>query len=178
MSTAEATPVQESTRVHIRYMIRRDMPEVLAIEQASFQCPWIEEEFLSYLRERNTIGMVAEVGEKVVAFFIYELHEKHLTLLNLAVHPDYRRQGIGRCVHRYHHRRRNCSRLSHSCRPTRRVARVSKSESPSQSLGSAEPLRHQKPKAEAAALQYISTKYGSSRRKSTTYCFHATHYTW
>ena len=37
-------------RVHIRWMIRRDMPEVLAIEHASFEFPWCEEEFLRVLR--------------------------------------------------------------------------------------------------------------------------------
>ena len=44
------------TRVHIRWMIRRDMPEVLAIEHASFEYPWCEEEFLRVLRQRNCIG--------------------------------------------------------------------------------------------------------------------------
>ena len=29
--------------VHIRWMIRRDMGEVLDIEQASFEFPWLEE---------------------------------------------------------------------------------------------------------------------------------------
>lgn len=99
MSATESTEVKganEQTRAHIRWMIRRDMPEVLAIEQASFKSPWIEEDFLCQLRQRHVIGMVAELGQKVVAFFTYELHEKHFCLINLAVHPDYRNQGIGR----------------------------------------------------------------------------------
>src|SRR4051794_39786908 len=65
-------------RVHIRWMIRRDMPEVLAIEHASFDFPWGEEEFLRVLRQRNCIGMVAEHGERVVGFMIYELHKSKL----------------------------------------------------------------------------------------------------
>ena len=66
-------------RVHIRWMIRRDMPEVLAIElpKALTSC-WCEEEFLRVLRQRNCIGMVAEVGEQVVGFMIYELHKNKL----------------------------------------------------------------------------------------------------
>jgi [ribosomal protein S18]-alanine N-acetyltransferase len=83
-------------RVHIRWMIRRDMPEVLAIEHASFEFPWCEEEFLRVLRQRNCIGMVAESGERVVGFMIYELHKNKLHVLDFAVHPDFRRQGVGR----------------------------------------------------------------------------------
>ena len=59
--------------VHIRWMIRRDMPEVLEIEQSSFEFPWTEEDFIRCLRQRNCIGMVAEYDEKVVGFMIYEL---------------------------------------------------------------------------------------------------------
>ena len=46
--------------VHIRWMIRRDMPEVLQIERTSFEYPWSEEDFIRCLRQRNCIGMVAE----------------------------------------------------------------------------------------------------------------------
>ena len=93
MSTFSTSPVQ--TRVHIRWMIRRDMPEVLAIEHASFEFPWCEEEFLRVLRQRNCIGMVAEHGERIVGFMIYELHKNKLHILNFAVAPSCRRFGVG-----------------------------------------------------------------------------------
>jgi ribosomal-protein-alanine N-acetyltransferase len=76
-------------------MIRRDMPEVLQTEQESFEYSWTEEDFLRCLRQRNCIGMVAEQGEKVVGFMIYELHKAKLHILNFAVHPQFRRGGIG-----------------------------------------------------------------------------------
>jgi len=94
MSTVPTAKAQ--VRVHIRWMIRRDMPEVLAIEHASFEYPWCEEEFLRVLRQRNCIGMVAEYGERVVGFMIYELHKAKLQVLNFAVAPEFRRQGVGR----------------------------------------------------------------------------------
>lgn len=93
MSTVPTTKAQ--VRVHIRWMIRRDMPEVLAIEHASFEYPWCEEEFLRVLRQRNCIGMVAEYGERVVGFMIYELHKNRLHVLDFATHPEFRRQGVG-----------------------------------------------------------------------------------
>lgn len=86
---------KEQVRVHIRWMIRRDMPEVLQTEQDSFEFSWTEEDFLRCLRQRNCIGMVAEQGERVVGFMIYELHKQKLHILNFAVHPRYRRGGVG-----------------------------------------------------------------------------------
>src|SRR5215510_2687883 len=89
------TTEKEQARVHIRWMIRRDMPEVLQTEQQSFEYAWTEEDFLRCLRQRNCIGMVAEQGEKVVGFMIYELHKCKLHILNFAVHPSCRRLGVG-----------------------------------------------------------------------------------
>jgi ribosomal-protein-alanine N-acetyltransferase len=77
-------------------MIRRDMPEVLAIERESFEFPWFEEDFIRCLRQRNCIGMVAEHGERVVGFMIYELHKSRLHILNFAVTKGMRGRGIGR----------------------------------------------------------------------------------
>jgi ribosomal-protein-alanine N-acetyltransferase len=80
--------------VHIRWMIRRDMPEVLDIENRSFEFAWTEEDFIRCLRQRNCIGMVAEHDERVVGFMIYELHKNRLHILNFAVHSDFRRCGV------------------------------------------------------------------------------------
>jgi ribosomal-protein-alanine N-acetyltransferase len=91
MATAES----RQTCVHIRWMIRRDMPVVLAIEESSFEFPWSEEEFIRCLRQRNCIGMVAELNDEVVGFMIYELHKNRLHLLNFAVDPALRRTAIG-----------------------------------------------------------------------------------
>ena len=86
---------KEQVRVHIRWMIRRDMPEVLQTEQQSFEYAWTEEDFLRCLRQRNCIGMVAEQGEKVVGFMIYELHKAKLHILNFAVNATWRHSGVG-----------------------------------------------------------------------------------
>jgi [ribosomal protein S18]-alanine N-acetyltransferase len=80
-----------------RWLVRRDMPEVMAIENASFADPWTEEEYLRQLRQRNCIGSVIERTEdsKMVGVMIYELHQGRLELVNIAVHPHHRRQGVG-----------------------------------------------------------------------------------
>src|SRR5213595_1752032 len=81
--------------VHIRWMIRRDMPEVLAIEQECFEFAWKEDDFICCLRQRNCIGMVAEASERVVGFMVYELHKHRLHVLNFAVSERFRRRAVG-----------------------------------------------------------------------------------
>lgn len=94
MSTGRAQQ-KELVRVHIRWMIRRDMPDVLRTEHQSFEYAWTEDDFLRCLRQRNCIGMVAEHNDRIVGFMIYELHKNRLHVLNFAVAPSYRRSGIG-----------------------------------------------------------------------------------
>lgn len=86
---------------YIRWMIRRDMPDVLGIERLSFEFPWHETDFIRCIRQRNCIGMVADAfperaqGSNVLGFMVYELHKTRLHLLNFAVDPDYRNCGVG-----------------------------------------------------------------------------------
>jgi ribosomal-protein-alanine N-acetyltransferase len=107
-----STERKQDVCVHIRWMIRRDMPEVLDIECQSFEFPWSEEDFIRCLRQRNCIGMVAEFEEKVVGFMIYELHKTRLHVLNFAVNPKFRRRAVGQAmmgklVSKLSHQRRN-----------------------------------------------------------------------
>jgi ribosomal-protein-alanine N-acetyltransferase len=88
-------PPREALKVQIRWLIRRDMPEVLDIEKESFEFPWSEENFLSCLRQRNCIGMVAERNHRIVGFMIYELHKTRLHILNFAVAGSARRHEVG-----------------------------------------------------------------------------------
>lgn len=87
-----------SNDVHIRWMIRRDMPAVLEIESLSFEFPYDEDRMIRLLRQRETIGMVAEVSEQVVGFMIYDLLPNRLHISNFAVHPNHRRCGVGRAM--------------------------------------------------------------------------------
>lgn len=82
-------------KVHIRWMIRRDMAEVLQIENESFEFPWSEEDFVHSLRQRNCIGMVATHQDRVIGFMVYELHKYRLHVLDFAVGGSFRRKSIG-----------------------------------------------------------------------------------
>jgi len=85
--------------VHGRWLVRRDLPEAVAIDAAGFgPAAWGEEDFLAHLRHRARIGSAAEIGGRVVAFCVYELRERELGILRLAVHPRWRRRGVGGLV--------------------------------------------------------------------------------
>jgi [ribosomal protein S18]-alanine N-acetyltransferase len=76
-------------------MIRRDLLAVYAIEKESFEINWTLGEFLRVLRQRNCIGMVAEIDGEVAGFMIYELHKSGIQILNFAVASIYRNNGVG-----------------------------------------------------------------------------------
>ena len=82
-------------RANVRWMIRRDMVQVLEIERESFDFPWTEEDFIRCLRGRDCIGMVAEHKKQVLGFMIYELHRTRIELSSVAVADDMRRRSIG-----------------------------------------------------------------------------------
>lgn len=91
-----AETARGAPRIEIRWMIRRDMPEVLAIEAEGFEFPWLEEDFICCVRRPSVIPMVGEHDGRVVGFMVYELARSRIDLLNLAVAGDCRRRGVGR----------------------------------------------------------------------------------
>lgn len=84
-----------TARTHIRWMIARDMEEVLAIEAASDPSPWDRDDFMVCLRRMNCIGNVAERGDRVVGYTIYRLERDKLQILKLAVLPSARKSRVG-----------------------------------------------------------------------------------
>jgi len=79
----------------IRWMITRDIPEVIEIENSTGF--WTRDDLVSLLRQKNVIGMVIELvdSKKIVGFMVYELLSTRISLLNLSVHPEFRRQKVG-----------------------------------------------------------------------------------
>jgi len=82
--------------IETRWMVRRDMSEVLEVESKSFDIPWRAEDFLHVLRQRNCNGTVATVNGDVVGFMVHSLQKTSYEVLNFAVHPDWRGKGVGR----------------------------------------------------------------------------------
>lgn len=88
------TAVKQAT--HIRWMVRRDMAEVLAIEEDVFDDPWSEDIFIRELRQRNVIGFVAEREARIAGVLVYDLSPKRIDIINIGIRRDLWRSGVGR----------------------------------------------------------------------------------
>lgn len=84
--------------VQTRWMIRRDMPSVLKIENSAFEFPWAPTDFEHVLKQRPCIGMVAENHGLIAGFVVYELFPSRIEILNFAVNPAAHRLGVGRQI--------------------------------------------------------------------------------
>lgn len=97
MSTAQTVP-KERTKVYVRFMALRDLSGIVRVEEMSFDFPWERKDFLRCKEAANCSIMVAEsaTGDKILGYMIYEIFNDKFHLVNFAVHPDWRRQEIGR----------------------------------------------------------------------------------
>jgi [ribosomal protein S18]-alanine N-acetyltransferase len=80
----------------IRRMTLADVPAVHEIDLLSFSLPWPERSFRFEITENPVSrGWVAEVDGKIAAMLVlwFIVDEAHIA--TIAVHPDFRRQGIG-----------------------------------------------------------------------------------
>jgi [ribosomal protein S18]-alanine N-acetyltransferase len=78
------------------WILRRHIPDVAAIEQDVFPCPWNEDDFIAFLRQRNAIGLVYQIDRTVVGYVLYSLHKRRIHIENIAVARHHWKQGIGR----------------------------------------------------------------------------------
>ena len=78
----------------IRRMEEKDVPSVVAIERTSFSLPWSETSFMNEIRKQHAISRVAILDDAVVGYLCAEsvMDEGHI--LNLGVHPQYKKRGI------------------------------------------------------------------------------------
>jgi ribosomal-protein-alanine N-acetyltransferase len=82
--------------VLIRRMRLEDVPAVHEIDMLSFSLPWPERSFRFELTENLVSrGWVTEVDGQIAAMLVLWLIIDEAHIATLAVHPDFRRQGIG-----------------------------------------------------------------------------------
>lgn len=84
-------------KAKIRRMTLDDLPAVVALDQMSFSLPWPERSFRFELTD-NTASRcwVAERDGRVVGMLVAWILVDEAHIATLAVHPDFRRQGIAR----------------------------------------------------------------------------------
>jgi ribosomal-protein-alanine N-acetyltransferase len=90
----------------IRKVESRDLPEIVGINRKSFVLPYSSSVFREFYRDHRYAFLVAEI-EGVIAGYSMSRILKRLNLrgfgvkrighiMSIAVHPDYRRMGIGK----------------------------------------------------------------------------------
>lgn len=79
----------------LRSLVEADIPKLLVIEIATQKAPWTEEIFKNCLRA-GCMGWAIEQENVLVGFVIFSIHAGENHILNICVHPDYQRQGLGR----------------------------------------------------------------------------------
>jgi ribosomal-protein-alanine N-acetyltransferase len=83
---------------NIRWLVRRDLTDIINIEQLSYEVAWTKQDFERQLQHKNCIGLVATLKEDIVGYVIYMLHKERIEVINMAVHPKYQKQGIGTTI--------------------------------------------------------------------------------
>ena len=79
-------------------MTTADIEKVIAIERASFQFPWSTRFFLDELQVDCARSILAEVEGRIVGYVLFWFLPEEVDIHNIAVHPDFRRKGIGRLL--------------------------------------------------------------------------------
>lgn len=95
---AESACMPTALELVLREIRERDLNDVLAIERASFSSPWSRQFFLEELQASCAKSVLCESRSIVVGYCLYWELAHDLDIHNIAVHPEYRRNGVGRAI--------------------------------------------------------------------------------
>jgi len=72
-----------------------DLEEIVAIENISFPSPWPKRIFEREIQAQNSYKRVIRFSGSVVAYIVTWTIYDEVHILNIAVHPDFRKMGLG-----------------------------------------------------------------------------------
>ena len=81
--------------MEIRLMTADHVSQVAQLEKLCFRDPWSENSVSSELNNPLSLWLVAVEGDKVAGYVGSQSVMGESDMMNVAVHPDFRRQGIG-----------------------------------------------------------------------------------
>ena len=84
----------DPAHVTLRPLGYADLPQVIAIERRAFPTPWSLAMFVLELSKPSGICLAATRGERIVGYTICSRYDTVWHVMNIAVDPDERRQGI------------------------------------------------------------------------------------
>lgn len=84
------------TKIIISKATVEDAPGIAVVEKSSFSMPWSEKAILESMQLKNYIFLKAEADNRVIGYigFFFSVDSGDVT--NIAVLPEYRRQGVGK----------------------------------------------------------------------------------
>jgi ribosomal-protein-alanine N-acetyltransferase len=86
---------EKEQEIVIEQMTLDNLSAVIEIEKMCFPDPWPYSSFLMDLENEDTITIVARISRKVTGFGICQVIVDEMHLMNIAVHPDFRRKKVG-----------------------------------------------------------------------------------
>ena len=90
-----SVPIDTPSTLRIEKMKRSYLKEVIKIERTSFTSNWRKGMFREVFYRRDSLFLVALQGEQIVGYVICLVEDEKSHIINLAVHPDFRRRNIG-----------------------------------------------------------------------------------
>ena len=85
-----------SDSLNIRRLSYADLPQVIAIERRAFPTPWSLAMFVLELSKPSGICLAATTDDGLVGYLVCSRYADVWHLMNVAVNPAVRRQGIAR----------------------------------------------------------------------------------
>jgi [ribosomal protein S18]-alanine N-acetyltransferase len=89
-----AQPVPPSAPLEIRRLSYSDLPQVIAIERRSFPTPWSLAMFVLELSKPSGVCLAGTVDGTLVGYLVCSRYDRVWHLMNVAVEPLHRREGI------------------------------------------------------------------------------------
>jgi ribosomal-protein-alanine N-acetyltransferase len=84
----------ERKTLSIRRLAYSDLPSVIAIERRSFPTPWSLAMFVLELSKPSGVCLAMVEGEQLVGYLVCSRYDTVWHLMNVAVAPERRREGI------------------------------------------------------------------------------------
>lgn len=80
---------------NIKVLRRTNLDELIKLEKLCFNHPWEEKDFKAILERDKTAAFYYSIDNQMIGYLIFEMKSNHILLINIAVHPEHRKNNIG-----------------------------------------------------------------------------------
>jgi ribosomal-protein-alanine N-acetyltransferase len=87
--------MEKAAKYEIDAINASDLDEIVAIENVSFPSPWPRRIFEREIEAQNSYKRVIRFAGSIVAYIVTWTIYDEVHILNIAVHPDFRKIGLG-----------------------------------------------------------------------------------